>query len=634
MAATGGVSLRHHAARRHVTRSTATIAGVVLAVLASLAGSMSPSPARASQDGEWRHGLAAFDALKYPPEFTHFEYVNPDAPKGGRISMIGDGGRVTFDSFNGYILKGDAAQGLEFLFDTLMKRAYDEPDAMYGLVAEKAAVAADGLSVTFKLREAARFADGTPVTAEDVAFSFTALKEKGHPSYRIALADVVSAEAIDALTVRYTFQGSLIRDLPLTVAGLPIFSKAWYATRPFEETTLTPPLGSGPYRIADFKPGTFVSYVRREDYWAKDLPVNRGQHNFGEMRYEYYRDRTAELENLKNGTFDLREEFTSVDWATAYNIAAVTEGRLLRQNLPDERPSGAQGFFINLRKEKFKDPRVRKALDYAFDYEWTNNNLFYKLYLRTASFFENSDMKAVGPPSADELALLEPHRASLPPEVFGPAYTSPTSDGSGADRTLLREASRLLTEAGYTQQGGRRVDAKGEPLKIEFLLFSEAFVRIIGPYIENLKRLGIEADIRLVDPAQYERRVKSFDFDLTTQRYVMRLTPGAEMKGFWGSAAASTEGSFNLAGISHPAVDDLIDKAMAAKSRNELVTATRALDRVLRAGHYWVPHWYKASHNLAFWDKFSWPAVKPRYDRGVLETWWYDAAKAAKLERK
>ncbi|MDX2287392.1 MAG: extracellular solute-binding protein [Hyphomicrobiaceae bacterium] len=601
-----------------------------LAVVATLAIAALDFTARA--ETPWRHGLSAFDKLKYGPDFTHLDYVNPDAPKGGTLSMIGDGGRVTFDSFNGFILKGDAAQGLDYLFDTLMVRAFDEPDAVYGLVAESAAVAADGLSVTFKLRAAARFADGSPVTADDVVFSFHALKDKGHPSYRIALRDVVSSEAIDAATVRYTFKGELVRDLPMTVAGLPILSKAWYAVRPFEETSLEPPLGSGPYAIGGFKPGTFVAYHRRADYWARDLPIVRGHYNFDVLRYEYYRDRTAELENLKNGTFDLREEFTSVDWATAYNIPAVRDGRLKRVVLPDDRPSGAQGFFINTRKDKFKDPRVRKALDYAFDFQWTNDNLFYKLYQRTESFFENSDMKAEGLPGPDELALLEPYRDRLPAEVFGPAYRPPTSNGSGSDRTLLREVDRLLSEAGFRLDQGRRVDAKGEQLTIEFLLFAENFVRIIGPYAENLKRLGIDATIRLVDPAQYERRVKSFDFDVTTQRYVMRLTPGSEMLGFWGSEVAKTEGSFNLAGISDPVVDALVAKAMSAKTRADLVTATRALDRVLRAGHYWVPHWYKAAHHLAFWDKFSWPATKPKFDRGIIATWWYDEAKAARLK--
>jgi microcin C transport system substrate-binding protein len=579
-----------------------------------------------------RHGLSAFGDLKYPADFTHFGWVNPDAPKGGRIATIGTGALTTFDSFNNFILKGDAAQGLELLFDSLMTRATDEPDAVYGLVARSAELAADGKSVTFRLRPEAKFADGSPLTSDDVVFSFATLKEKGHPSYRVLLRDVVEAQASDPATVRYLFTGTQIRDLPLTVAGLPILSKAYYASRDFEQTTLDPPLGSGPYKLGDFKQGTFVSYRRRPDYWAKDLPVTRGRFNFDEVRYEYYRDRTAALESFKAGAYDLREEFTSRDWATGYDVPAVRQGRIVLLTLPDENPSGAQGFFLNTRRPKLADARVRKALDYAFDFEWTNKNIFYGLYKRTESFFENSEMKASGKPSAAELALLEPFRAQLPAEVFEAPYTAPVSDGSGQDRKLLREAVRLLSEAGYEVKGGKRVDARGEALSLEFLITDPVSERILLPYVKNLEALGISASVRRIDPAQYERRVKSFDFDVVTTRYVLRLTPGAEMRNFWGSEAAKTEGSFNLAGISQPAVDALIARAVEAKSREELLTATRALDRVLRAGHYWVPQWYKAAHNIAYWEKFQRPTLKPRYDRGIIDSWWYDADKAAKLK--
>lgn len=605
-------------------------AGLWATIVLALGVVLPPSAHTAA--AEPRHGLSIFGPLTYPSNFQHFAYASPDAPKGGRLSLVGPAGRITFDSFNGYILKGDAAQGLEHLFDSLMVRADDEPDAVYGLVARSADVAEDGLSVTFALRPEARFADGSAVTAEDVAFSFTALKEKGHPSFRISLRDVEKAEAIDEHTLRYTFKGTLIRDLPINVATLPVLSKAFYTRHKFEETSLIPPLGSGPYAIADHKAGTFVLYKRREDYWAKDLPVNRGRFNFDEIRYEYFRDRTAELTNLKSGTFDFREEFTSVDWATAYDIPAVADGRMIKESLPDETPSGAQGFFINTRRDKFKDVRVRNALGLAFDFEWTNKNLFYGLYKRTASFFENSAMKADGKPPADELALLEPYRDKLPSEVFGEAASPPLSDGSGSDRRLLREASRLLEEAGWAQKGPVRTNAAGEPLTVEILDFSPSFERIILPYIKNLRAIGVDATLRRVDPAQYERRVKSFDFDLTTKRYAMQLTPGVELKSFWGSEAAKTDGSFNLAAIADPVVDALIERIMAARSRAELETAARAVDRVLRAGHYWVPHWYKASHNLAYWNRFSRPAVKPRYARGVIDTWWYDAQKAERLK--
>ncbi|MCH9765441.1 MAG: extracellular solute-binding protein [Alphaproteobacteria bacterium] len=605
------------------------------------------------------HGLSAFGDLKYSRDFKHFDYVNPNAPKGGRLSQIGTGGRTTYNSFNNFLLKGDAAQGLGLIFDSLMVRAFDEPDAVYGLVAKEAELADDKKSVTFYLRPEAKFADGSSVTAEDVAFSFVTLKEKGHPQFRFALKDVTKAEAIDPATIRYTFEGDLTRDLAMEVAVLPILSKAYYGRVDFAKTSLEPPLGSGPYKIGRFKAGTFVTYTRRTDYWGKDLPVNRGRFNFDTIRYEYYRDRTSELQNLQSGTYDLREEFTSKDWATAYDIQAVKEGRLLRSTLKDASPSGAQGFFINIRRDKFKDVRVRQALDLAFDFEWSNKNLFYGLYKRTASFFENSPMKASGPPSPEELALLEPFRDKLPGSVFGEPYVPPVNKDRSDLRANLQKASSLLKAAGWTltQENAKTSDetcgffcrwfgsgsanqaenilrnAAGERMDIEFLIFDSSFSRIIAPYIKNLGALGIKATIRRVDPAQYERRVKSFDFDIVTQRYIMRLTPGVELKNYWGARAAKTDGSFNLAGIADPVIDALVDKVMAAKSRAELVTAARAIDRVLRAGHYWIPHWYKASHNVAHWNRFSWPAKKPDYNRAIEDTWWFDPEKAAKLKQ-
>ena len=598
---------------------------------AMLLAALMLAPAGAFAEGP-KHGLSAFGELKYPADFKHFEWVNPDAPKGGRLATIGTVPRTNFDSFNNFILKGDPAQGLEYVFDSLMARAHDEPDAVYGLVAHTAEVAADRGAVTFRLRPEARFADGSALTADDAVFTFDALKEKGHPLYRVQLQDVTKAEALDARTVRYTFTGTQTRDLPLVAATLPILSKAYYASREFDQTTLDPPLGSGPYRLADYKQGAFVSFKRREDYWAKDLPVNRGRFNFDELRFEYYRDRTAALESFKAGAFDLREEFTARDWSTAYDIPAVKEGRLNLLVLPDESPSGAQGFFLNTRRPKLADIRVRKALDYAFDFEWTNKNIFYGLYTRTVSFFENSDMKATGKPSPAELALLEPLRGQLPAEVFDEPYQSPASDGSGQDRKLLREAGRLLGEAGWQVKDGKRVNAKGEVLELEFLITDPSTERILAAYVKNLQAIGVQTSIRRIDPAQYERRVKSFDFDVVTTRYALRLTPGVEVRTFWSSETARTDGSYNLAGISHPAIDALIGKVTQASSREELKTATRALDRVLRAGHYWVPHWYRPFHYIATWDKFGRPAVKPRYERGIIHTWWYDAEKAAKLK--
>lgn len=581
---------------------------------------------------ERRHGLSTFGNLKYPADFPHFDYVNALAPKRGRLSMIGTAGLITFNSLNGFILKGDAAQGLGYLFDSLMTPAKDEPDSMYGLVAQSVELSDDHKSVTFFLRKQAKFSDGTPLTANDVVNSFRLLKEKGHPRIALQLRDVEMVEAQDLHTVRYQFKGDQIRDLPAIMAGLPIFSKAWYSTHDFTKTTLEPPLGSGPYKISKINHGRSLIFSRRQDYWAKDLPVNIGRFNFAELRYEYFRDRTAEFEALKSGEYDLREEFTSKTWATEYDLKQVREKRLLRLTTPDARPSGAQGFFINIRRKKFSDPRVRKALDHAFDFEWTNKNQFYGLYRRTNSFFENSDMKAFGPPSKAELDLLDPYRDTLPKEVFETPYTSPVSNGSGQDRKLLRIASKLLSEAGWTIKDGKRVNGQGEKFELEFLIFSPTFERIIAPFVKNLKILGIDARIRLVDPSQYQSRLKAFDFDIISQRYVLRVTPGIEIRSYWGTKSANTPGSYNLSGIKDPVVDALMEKVITAKLRTELVTATRAIDRVLRARHYWIPHWYKAAHNLAFWDKFSQPKIKPLYGRGVIETWWYDEAKAAKLE--
>lgn len=580
---------------------------------------------------ERSQGLSAFGDLALPPDFAHFPYADPDAPKGGTFVLIGWGGVTTFNSLNNYILKGDAAQGLELLFDTLMARAADEPDAVYGLVAESAEVADDGMSVTFYLRPEARFADGSPMTADDVVFSFETLKTKGHPMFHQTLRDVEKAESIDPHTVRYTFKGDLVRDLPLTVAALPIFSKAYYAEKKFDATTMEPPLGSGPYLVDDFAQGRTITYRRNPDYWAKDLPVNAGRWNFDKIRFEYFRDRTAGMEAFKAGTYDFREEFTSKVWATEYDFPAVRDGRVKKEVLPDETPSGTQGFFINTRRDKFEDPRVREALALAFDFDWTNRNVFYGLYDRTESYFENSPMKANGEPSAEERALLQSLEVEVPEGAFGPVVMPPKSDGSGQDRRLLLKAGELLDEAGWRIDNRKRVNDKGEQLTVEFLTFEPTFERIIAPYVKNLKLLGIDSRIRRVDPAQYQQRLKDFDFDITTQRYVMRNTPGVEMRSYFGSQAADLEGSLNLAGIKDPAVDALIEKVVAAKTREDMITAARSLDRVLRAGHYWVPHWYKGSHTVAYWDKFGRPETKPKFDRGVLDTWWFDEARAVQV---
>jgi microcin C transport system substrate-binding protein len=486
------------------------------------------------------------------------------------------------------------------------------------------------------MRPEAKFRDGTPVTAEDVVYSFDMLRDinRAKPQYAIMLQDVAQAEAIDAQTVRYTFKGENVRDLPLIVSTLPILSKAYYEKAGFDKATLDPPVGSGPYEIGDFRQGTYISYKRRPDYWGKDLPVMRGRFNFDEIRLDYYRDRTAGLEAFKAGAYDLREEFTSKSWATEYKFPAAEQGKVKLATLPNASPSGAQGWFINTRRAKFSDPRLRKALDYAFDFEWCNKILFYGLYQRTHSYFANTDLEAKGPPSEAELKLLEPFRDKLSAEVFGQPYTPPVSDGSGRDRRQLAAASKLLDEAGWkVGPNGIRVNDKGEPLSFELLMEEPSLEKLFGFFVEKLRSIGIEASIRNIDSAQYQVRLKSFDFDLDMSRFVLDLTPGPEMRLFMGSESAKAEGSFNLAGISDPVVDLLINHIIGAKNRDELKTAANALDRVLRAGHYWVPQYYKASHTIAFWDRFSWPATKPKYDRGIEDTWWFDADKAAKLAR-
>lgn len=600
---------------------------------AVIAGALGTLLLVAPAAAEPRHGLSAFGELALPEKFDRLPYVNPDAPKGGRITTLGTAGRITFDSLNGFILKGVAAQELTLLFDTLMVRNFNEPDAVYSLVAKTADVAPDRMSVTFALDEAATFADGSKLTAQDVCATFGLLKEKGHPRFQISLGDVESC-AVDApYQATYKFTGSNVRDLPTTVALLPIFSKAFYEANEFDKTTLAPPLGSGPYKVKQLKQGQFITYERRDDYWAKDRPVNRGRYNFDEIKLLYFRDRTAELEAIKAGNLDLREEFTSKSWATEYDIPAVKEGRLIKETLPDERASGAQGFFLNMRRDKFADVRVRQALDMAFDFEWTNKNLFFDAYRRTGSFFENSVLRASGNPTPAEQTLLEPLKDRLPATAFEVAYEPPVSNGSGQDRKLLRAAANLLSEAGWEIKDGSRVNAEGKRLSVEFLIFAPTFERVIGPYVRNLKLLGIEASIRQVEAAQYQERLKNFDFDAVVQRFSMSETPGVELKAFFGSANAETPGSFNLAGIKSEAVDALIDKIMQAEDRKTLTVAAKALDRVLRAEQFWVPQWYKGAHTLAYWDIFGKPETKPRFARAVFDTWWIDAAKAASVKR-
>jgi microcin C transport system substrate-binding protein len=597
-------------------------------------------PAIAADVATEAHGISVFGDLKYPADFHHFDYVNPAAPKGGMFSLIPsvrayNQSYFTFNSFNAYILKGEGAQGMDMTFAPLMARANDEPDAMYGLVARSVQISPDKLTYRFTLRPEAKFHDGTKLTAHDAAFSLTTLKTKGHPLIVVQMRDMVKAEAPDDATLVVTFAEKRARDVPLYVAGLPIFSRAYYATRAFDESTLDIPLGSGPYKVGKFEVNRYIEFERVRDWWGADLPVARGSYNFDIVRYEFYRDRDVAFEGFTGKNYLFREELTSRIWATRYDFPAVKDGRVKLEVLPDETPSGAQGWFINTRREKFKDPRVREALIQAFDFEWTNKTIMYGAYARTHSPFQNSDMMANGPPSPEEVALLEPFRGQVPDEVFGAPFVPPVSDGSGQDRTLLRKASQLLQDAGLPIKDGKRLLPNGEVFQIEFLVDEPSIQPHHGPYLKNLGTLGIEASLRMIDAVQYRARLEDFDFDVTIERFSMSATPGDGMRPFFSSQSAATKGSYNLAGIASPAIDALIEKIIGANSRADLTVACRAFDRVFRAGRYWVPQWYQTSHRVAYWDQFAHPPKPPRYAQGVgsPENWWSDQNKAAKAEQ-
>jgi microcin C transport system substrate-binding protein len=598
-----------------------------LLALGAAAGVSAAIPLRAQPAQGERHGLSAFGDLKYPPNFPHFDYVNPNAPKGGAFSQVGSSSQFnqnleTFNSLNIYSQRNDGALGMEITFASLMVRALDEPDAMYGLAASSVSISDDGLTYRFRIRPEARFHDGTKLTAQDSAWTITTLKTIGHNLLRIILKDVetVQAEGDDVVVVRFIANRG--RETPLIVAGLPILSRKNFEGKNFDEATLTAPLGSGAYRVGRLEPGRFIEYNRVENWWGEKLNVSRGMNNFDTFRYEFYRDRDVGFQGFTARNYLFREEFTSRTWATSYDFPAARDGRVKKEILPDQTPSGAQGWFINTRREKFSDKRAREALALAMDFPWMNKNLMYGSYDRTYSYFQNTDMAAQGKPSPEELALLEPFRGKIDDAVFGEVYMPPEADGSGSDRNLLRRAGVLLREAGYEIKDGKRVTPKGEAFTIEFLNNSTSFEPHHSAIISNLRRLGIEANMRLVDPAQFQLRLQTFDFDITVQRFSTSSTPGESLRSFFSSEATKMQGSRNLSGISDPAVDALIEKIVEAKTRQQLTFACRALDRVLRASHYWIPQWNKASHWIAYWDVFARPKEKPRYGRAIPETWW------------
>ena len=584
----------------------------------------------AANDSLGRHGMSMFGALKYPLGFNHFEYVNPNAPKGGLVRMEARG---TFDTLNSFTIKGSSAAGLGLIYDTLMESSRDEAFSEYGLLVESALVANDLSSVSFMLRKQARWHDGKPVTADDVAFSLDILKSKGAPFYRFYYANVEKAEVLSPHKVKFIFKGRKNRELPLIIGQLPILPKHHWQGRDFERTTLEPPLGSGPYQIGKVDPGRSITLERVADYWGRNLGVNKGRYNFDAIRFEYYRDPTVALEAFKANAFDFRQENTAKVWATQYNFPAIAKGKVIRETLANNNPTGMQSFAFNVRKSKFQNRRVREALALTFDFEWANKNLFFGQYTRTRSYFSNSELAATKIPTGAELKFLEPLRGQIPAETFTKEFMLPETDGSGRSRRQLRQAKRLLETAGWFVKDGKLTNSEtSEVMALEFLLVNQGFARIVAPIQRAMERLGIKAEVRVVDTSQYINRIRNFDFDVIVGSWGQSLSPGNEQRDFWGSAAADRPGSRNYIGIKDPAIDKLIDHIIFASNRGELVAASRALDRVLLWNHFVIPNWHINSYRIAYWNRFSRPAIKPKYGLGFSDTWWVDEAKDKSLQ--
>ncbi|MFP5429766.1 MAG: extracellular solute-binding protein [Gammaproteobacteria bacterium] len=577
---------------------------------------------------EIRHAISLHGQPKYPAGFTAFAYANPNAPKGGDVRLYSLG---TFDSLNPFINKGVPADDMSRIYDTLTVASQDEPFTRYGLLAEKIERdTADASWITYHLNPVARFSDGKPVTAEDVVFTFDTIRKDGDPSYKAYFADISKVEALDGRRVKFTFKTATNHELPLIVGELPILPRHYWQGKAFNNTSLDIPVGSGAYVISKVDPGRSIVFTRNPDYWARNLPVNRGRDNFNTVTYVYYRDTTVAFEGFKAGQYDFRAENRAKTWATEYSFPAVKQGLVKRLEQAHQNSSGMQGFAFNLRRPVFHDVRVREALGYAFDFEWSNRTLFNMAYTRTGSFFSNSELGARGQPSPAELALLTPYRNQLPASVFGPAWLPPKTDGSGNSRTNLLKAQQLLASAGWTIRNGKLVNAQNQPLVFELLLAQPEFERIVQPFRQNLARLGVDMKIRMVDVSQYIERMRRFDYDMTVATFPQSQSPGNEQQDFWSSKAADVMGSRNVIGIKNPVVDALIQKIIAAPTREDLIAATRALDRVLLANHYVIPQFHVNKYRLAYWDIFERPAVAPRFGTG-FDTWWVSPAKLARV---
>ena len=577
------------------------------------------------------HGLSLFGDLKYPPDFKNFEYVDPAAPKGGTMKFSAIG---TYDTLNPFVVKGVPAAGIGQVFDTLTAASEDEPGAEYGLIAESIDLAPDKLSVLYTLRKEARFHDGTPITPDDVVWTFNTLRETGHPMYRSYYGDVTEVAPEGERGIRFRFKSAENRELPQIIGEMPVLSKAYWSARDFAKTTLDVPLGSGPYKIDSLDPGRSITYRRVADYWGADLPVNKGRHNVDVIRYDYYRDGTIALEAFKAGQYDIRRENSSKAWATGYDSPALREGLIKKEVIPNQLPSGMQGFGYNLRRPIFEDARVRAALAYAFDFEWSNKNLFYDAYARTRSYFDNSELAATGTPQGEELKILEKYRGKIPDEVFAKEYDPPKYDGSGNIRAGLRAAIQLLKEAGWSFKNEKLVsDKTGEPFQFEILLDDPQMERIVLPFTQNLERMGVTARVRTVDVAQYEKRMETFDFDMAVVVFGQSLSPGNEQREYWGSRAADEEGSRNLLGVKSPVVDELIEELIRSPDRASLIAHTRALDRVLQYGYYVIPNFHLSAFWVAYWDKYRRPTISPKYGIG-LDAWWVDPKAEQTIEAK
>ena len=585
--------------------------------------------ASAAAAGERVHGIAMHGEPKYGAGFTHLDYVNPHAPKGGTLRLALTG---SFDSLNPFIIKGSAAPGRHYVFESLLKRTWDEPFSLYGLIAESLEVPEDRSWVTFHLRAEARFHDGSPITTDDVIFSLETLRDSGRPNHRLYYSQVARIERADARTLTFFFDPeSGDRELPLLLGLMPILSKDYYAEVAFDRTTLTPPLGSGPYRVESVDAGRAIVYRRAPDYWGRDLAINRGQNNFDTVRYEFFRDASVLMEAFRAGAYDFRREGSAVRWATAYDFPAAAEGRVQRELLAHQRPAGMRAFVFNTRREIFADRRVREALGYAFDFEWVNKTLLHGAYARTTSIFAGSGLASRGLPAGAELAFLDGYRGQIPDAVFSDVFRPPATDGSGNARANLKRARDLLAAAGWTVTEGK-LAREGLAMAFEILLVRPDNEKIALAFADNLKRLGVEVGVRTIDSAQYQERRSTFDYDMIIHHWRVSLSPGNEQAFYWGSEAAGEEGSRNYPGIRDPAVDGLIAAVTAARDRASLVAAIRAMDRVLLWGHYVVPLYYLAEDRVAYWDAFGRPEITPTYG-AVIETWWTDPAKAAALGR-